>query len=94
MDLFKRKKNETSPKTEEGGDAIKIAKRGNVADFIVDHNKGIRNIVLILVVVFAICYPFVSVNYDLTKYLPNDVDSKIAINKMREVFGYPGTGMI
>ncbi|MBP3240224.1 MAG: MMPL family transporter [Oribacterium sp.] len=94
MDLFKRKKNETSPKTDEGGDAIKIAKRGNVADFIVDHNKGIRNIVLILVVVFAICYPFVSVNYDLTKYLPNDVDSKIAINKMREVFGYPGTGRL
>ncbi|SFG12763.1 efflux RND transporter permease subunit [Oribacterium sp. WCC10] len=74
--------------------AEKITKRGNLADFIVDHNKGIRNIVLTLVVVFAICYPFVAINYDLTKYLPNTVDSKIAINKMKEVFGYPGSGRL
>ena len=69
-------------------------KHGNLADFIVDHNKGIRNIILLLVVFFGLCYPLVSINYDLTKYLPNDVDSKIAINKMRDVFGYPGTGRL
>lgn len=94
MNLFKGKKKAVISKTEKAVNAIKIAKRGNVADFIVDHNIGIRNIILVLVVIFAICYPFVSVNYDLTKYLPNDVDSKIAINKMREVFGYPGTGRL
>ncbi len=69
-------------------------KHGNLADFIVDHNKGIRNLIILLVVFFGLCYPLVSVNYDLTKYLPNDVDSKIAINKMRDVFGYPGTGRL
>ncbi|OON86442.1 multidrug transporter [Oribacterium sp. C9] len=94
MSFFNKKKKAVASKAEEALKAIKIAKRGNVADFIVDHNIGIRNIIIMLVVVFAICYPFVSVNYDLTKYLPNDVDSKIAINKMREVFGYPGTGRL
>lgn len=34
------------------------------------------------------------VNYDLTSYLPDTVDSKIAINKMEETFGYPGTGRL
>ncbi|ETP71454.1 putative RND superfamily exporter [Lachnospiraceae bacterium JC7] len=94
MNFFKGKKKAVVSKAEKAVKAIKIAKRGNVADFIVDHNIGIRNLIIVLVVIFAICYPFVSVNYDLTKYLPNDVDSKIAINKMREVFGYPGTGRL
>ena len=66
----------------------------NIADFIVDHNKVIRNIVFAFVVFFALCYPLVNVNYDLTKYLPSDVDSKIGIDKMEEVFGYPGTGRL
>lgn len=69
-------------------------KRRNLADFIVDYNKAIRNIIIMLIVFFGLCYPLVSVNYDLTKYLPNDVNSKIAINKMRDVFGYPGTGRL
>ncbi len=96
MIFFNKKKNDSSKAGNAEGDEnkVKIAKRGNVADFIVDHNKGIRNIVLVLVVLFAICYPFVEVNYDLTKYLPSSVDSKIAIDKMREVFGYPGTGRL
>ena len=65
-----------------------------VADFIVKHNKGIRDIALVLVVFNAICFFFVGVNYDLTSYLPDTVESKIAINKMKEVFGYPGTGRL
>lgn len=71
-------------------------KRGHssLADFIVKHNKIIRDIVILLVIFNAICYPFVKVNYDLTKYLPNTVDSKIAINKMEDIFGYPGTGRL
>lgn len=65
-----------------------------LANFIVEHNKGIRDIALILVVFNAICFFFVGVNYDLTSYLPDTVESKIAINKMKEVFGYPGTGRL
>lgn len=65
-----------------------------VADFIVRHNKGIRDIALVLVVLNAVCFFFVGVNYDLTSYLPDTVESKIAINKMKDVFGYPGTGRL
>lgn len=79
-------KNQTKPQT--------ISKSAGLADFIVDHNKKIRNFIMVLVVVFACCYPFVAVNYDLTKYLPDSVESKSAINKMRDIFGYPGTGRL
>ena len=75
-----------------GKEKISIARR--LADFIVDHNKLIRNFVILLVIFNAICYFFVNVNYDLTSYLPNTVPSKIAINKMKEIFGYPGTGRL
>lgn len=69
-------------------------KHGRVADFIVDHNKGIRNVVLVLIVLNLILFPFVEVNYDLTSYLPDSVPSKIAIDKMEDTFGYPGTGRL
>ncbi|MFC2426766.1 MAG: hypothetical protein ACFNQE_03905, partial [Capnocytophaga leadbetteri] len=45
----------------------------NLADFIVDHNKGIRDIVFFFVILSAVCYFFVGVNYDLTSYLPDYV---------------------
>ncbi len=69
-------------------------KHGGVAYFIVDHNKGIRNVVLVLIVLNLILFPFVEVNYDLTSYLPDSVPSKIAIDKMEDTFGYPGTGRL
>ncbi|MCI5792374.1 MAG: MMPL family transporter [Lachnospiraceae bacterium] len=69
-------------------------RKGNLADFIVDHNKLIRNIVIVLVVFFAFFAPFVGINYDLTSYLPSSEPSKIAIDKMDETFGYPGTGRL
>ena len=89
-----KKKAEKAAKKHGDSRARKAARHGNLADFIVEHNKGIRNVVIVLVVFFAICFPFVEVNYDLTKYLPDTVDTKIAINKMRETFGYPGTGRL
>ena len=94
MSIFIKNKNGASDKIKEIKSTFRIAKRGNVADFIVDHNKIIRNIILVFTVLFAVCYPFVSINYDLTKYLPDTVDSKIAINKMKDVFGYPGSGRL
>ena len=94
MSIFIKNKNGASDKIKEIKSTLRIAKRGNVADFIVDHNKIIRNIILVFTVLFAVCYPFVSINYDLTKYLPDTVDSKIAINKMKDVFGYPGSGRL
>ena len=69
-------------------------RKGNLADFIVDHNKLIRNLVVLLVVFFAFFAPFVGINYDLTSYLPSSEPSKIAIDKMEDTFGYPGTGRL
>ncbi len=65
-----------------------------LADFIVDHNRFIAFIVLILVVISLIATSFVKINYDLTKYLPDYAGSKIAIDRMRDTFGYPGTGRL
>lgn len=69
-------------------------KHGGVAEFIVDHNKGIRDVILVLIILNLILFPLVEVNYDLTSYLPDSVASKIAINKMEDTFGYPGTGRL
>ena len=66
----------------------------NIADFIVDHNRIIALIVLILVVVSLFVSAFVGINYDLTTYLPESAPSKVAIEKMRDTFGYPGTGRL
>ncbi len=69
-------------------------KKRNIADIIVDHNKGIAVFVVLLVVLCLYISRFVGVNYDLTIYLPEDSPSKIAIEKMRDTFGYPGTGRL
>ncbi len=71
---------------------MKLSER--LSHFIVDHNAVIARLVILLVIFNLICFPFVGVNYDLTTYLPDFSDSKIAINKMRDTFGYPGTGRV
>ncbi len=37
---------------------------------------------------------FVSVNYDMTKYVPDDAPSSIGLEHMRQEFGYPGTARV
>ena len=37
---------------------------------------------------------FVDVNYDLTKYVPKSAVSAQGLDKMKEVFGYPGTARV
>ena len=69
-------------------------KKKNLADFIVDHNRVIAGIVIVLVVFCLYISQFVKINYDLTTYLPDFAPSKIAIDKMRDTFGYPGTGRL
>ncbi|MCI9298329.1 MAG: MMPL family transporter [Lachnospiraceae bacterium] len=61
---------------------------------IVRHREKIMKIFLMLAVICAFCIPFIKVNYDLTAYLPDDMESKKAINIMEEEFGYPGTARI
>ena len=61
---------------------------------IVRQREKIMKIFLMLAVICAFCIPFIKVNYDLTAYLPDDMESKKAINIMEEEFGYPGTARI
>lgn len=65
-----------------------------LSGFIVRHNKGVQKLFILIVFVNLLLFPFVGINYDLTKYLPNSAPSKAAINKMEESFGYPGTGRV
>ena len=88
MSLFKKKN--TAELTEDK----KTKEKTNLAGFIVDHNKVIQKIFLVVTVICLMLIPFVSVNYDMTNYLPDYAPSKAAINKMEESFGYPGTGRI
>ena len=62
--------------------------------FIIERARQIEIVFLILVLLSALAAPFVSVNYDLTEYLPDDVQSRAGLNLMEETFGYPGTARI
>lgn len=61
---------------------------------IVYRGKAIERAFLIVTIVCAICFPFVGVNYDLSKYLPEFAPTKQALDVMEGEFGYPGTARI
>lgn len=65
-----------------------------IVDFILHRSKLIEKIFAVLFVISAICVPFVGINYDMSKYLPQDMPSKVGINLMEEEFGYPGTARV
>lgn len=49
---------------------------------------------LLLVIASAIMFPFVKINYDFTKYLPEDMGTKQALKVMEEEFGIMGQANI
>lgn len=61
---------------------------------IVNKGKHIERIFLVVTILFAVCFPFVGVNYDLSKYLPDFAPTKQALDVMEDEFGYPGTARI
>lgn len=61
---------------------------------IVYKGKAIERVFFIITVVCAVCFPFVGVNYDLSKYLPQFAPTKQALDVMEAEFGYPGTARI
>ncbi|PKM58315.1 MAG: multidrug transporter [Firmicutes bacterium HGW-Firmicutes-3] len=67
---------------------------GSIADITISHRKKIEVLFIILVVISMFFYLFVNVNYDLTKYLPEDSQTTIGLNIMKEQFGYPGTAQV
>ncbi|MEG1293613.1 MAG: efflux RND transporter permease subunit [Clostridium sp.] len=66
----------------------------SLPDFIIEKHRKIELVFLVAVVLSALAAPFVNINYDLTAYLPNDVQSKAGLNLMEEKFGYPGTARV
>lgn len=65
-----------------------------LAHFIVHKGKHIERFFAAAVIACAVCYPFVGVNYDLSKYLPDFAPTKQALDVMEEEFGYPGMARI
>ncbi len=61
------------------------------SNFVIRKRKWIEKIFAVAVVLSIIALCFVRVNYDLSKYLPDDAASKAGLNVMDEEFGYPGT---
>lgn len=66
----------------------------SLPEFIIEKHRKIELVFLVAVVLSALAAPFVNINYDLTAYLPNDVQSKAGLNLMEEKFGYPGTAKV
>ncbi len=65
-----------------------------LANFIVKGRWYFFGIFLVLTIASAVLMNYVGVNYDLTKYLPNDSPTKIALNVMEDEFGASGTASV
>lgn len=66
----------------------------NIIDFIINKRTLIEKFFAAAVFISIICVPFVKVNYDLSKYLPEFAPSEQGLNLMEEEFGYPGTARV
>ena len=66
----------------------------NLARFIVNARWYMFALFLALAVGSVFVMPYVGINYDLTKYLPGDSNTKIAIDVMTEEFGGSGNASI
>lgn len=69
-------------------------KKFDLPSFIIEKNRAIEKLFLLAVVISALMAPFVEINYDLTEYLPDTVQSRQGLNLMEETFGYPGTARV
>ncbi len=65
-----------------------------ISNIIIKQNKKIEKIFAVIFIICILCMPFVGVNYDLSKYLPDYAPSKQGIDIMEDEFGYPGTARI
>ena len=65
-----------------------------MAHFIDQRGRIIEKFFIAMTILCAVCYPFVGVNYDLSKYLPDFAPTKQALDVMEQEFGYPGMARI
>ena len=73
---------------------MKINGIEKIFHFIVYEGRKIEKAFIAMLLVFAICFPLVGVNYDLSKYLPQSAPSREALSVMEDEFGYPGMARI
>ncbi len=64
------------------------------AKFVVKHRNTISKLFILITLLSAIVFPFVGVNYDLSKYLPEFAQTKQALDIMEDEFGYPGMARV
>ena len=69
-------------------------KKFDLPDFIIRKSRTIEKVFIVMVLISAVMAPFVEVNYDLTEYLPDSVESRQGLNIMEDTFGYPGTARV
>ena len=55
-----------------------------MAHFIVQRGRIIEKFFIAMTILCAVCYPFVGVNYDLSKYLPDFAPTKQALDVMEQ----------
>lgn len=75
-------------------DEKKQSPMDSVAHLIVSRGNHIKRMFMAATILCTICFPFVGVNYDLSKYLPDFAPTKQALDVMEAEFGYPGTARI
>ena len=66
----------------------------NLAKFIVSARWYFFGIFIALTIASVFLIPMVGVNYDMTKYLPDNSDTKVALKVMEDEFGASGTASI
>ncbi len=66
----------------------------NLAKFIVSARWYFFGIFMALTIASVFLIPMVGVNYDMTKYLPENSDTKVALKVMEDEFGASGTASI
>lgn len=65
-----------------------------LATFIVKHRRKIGIIFLILTIISVLLIPKVTINYDLSEYVPDDKTAKRGLNIVEEQFGMQGVARI
>lgn len=65
-----------------------------IADFVVKGRWYFFGFFIALIIASLILIPMVGTNYDMTKYLPSDSNTKIALEVMSDEFGSSGTASI
>lgn len=68
--------------------------RHSLVDHIIHRRKLVEKLFALMIALCVLSMPFVGVNYDLTKYLPDSTDSAQAIDIMEQEFTYPGMGRV